>query len=217
MKSTTHLPDWHPDPHLLPELGEDPSIHPTALVSDSQCGRYVEIGAFAEITNCVIGDYSYVSGCHCSLSNCDIGNFTSIASHVRINPVNHPVDRPTQHHCTYRRRQYGFDTVDDDGIFAWRKSYRCQIGHDVWIGHGATVMPGVSVGTGAVIGSAAVVTRDVAPYSIVVGVPARPLRKRFDDPTIDRLLASEWWTWSHEKLKSDFQRLLDLDAFFKPA
>ncbi|MGA0332403.1 MAG: DapH/DapD/GlmU-related protein [Kiritimatiellia bacterium] len=214
MKPIHHLPLNAPPEPEFPPLGEDPVIHPTAHITDTQCGRYVEIGAFAELKDCVIGDYSYVAGSHTSLTNCDIGNFTSIASHVRVNPANHPVDRPTQHHCTYRRRQYGFDTRDDTELFAWRKAHRCTIGHDVWLGHGATIMPGVNVGTGAVVGSGAVITKDVEPYTIVAGVPARPLRKRFDDATIDKLLATEWWTWSHEKLKAEFPRLLSLDAMF---
>ena len=212
MKHIHHvLADAAHEPEF-PPLGEDPVLHPTAHVTDTQCGRFIEIGAFAEIQDCTLGHYSYVAGSHASLTNCDIGPFTSIASHVRVNPANHPVDRPTQHHCTYRRRLYGFDSEDDSELFAWRKAHRCTVGADVWLGHGATVMPGVSIGTGAAVGSGAVVTKDVPPYTIVAGVPARPLRKRFDEHTIDRLLATEWWNWSHQKLKSDFHKLIDLKA-----
>jgi phosphonate metabolism protein (transferase hexapeptide repeat family) len=122
----------------------------------------------------------------------EVGKFCSIASRVRINPGNHPMDRVTQHHLTYRRRQYGFNTVNDEAFFDWRRAARCVIGHDVWIGHGATVMPGVQIGTGAVIGAGAVVTKDVAPYNIVVGVPAKPIKQRFASNTIQRLLAIAW-------------------------
>ena len=108
-----------------------------------------------------------------------IGKFCSIASHVRINPGNHPMHRVMQHHLTYRRIEYGFDTTDDEAFFEWRRSQPCAIGHDVWIGHGAVIMPGVNIGTGAVIGSAAVMTKDVAPYEVAVGVPARAIKKRF--------------------------------------
>lgn len=214
MRAYEQNPVGDPPAPEFPPLGEDPVVHPTARIEKTWCGRFVEIGAYAHLHDCVIGDYSYVAESHTALNNCEVGNFTSIASHVRVNPVNHPVDRPTQHHCTYRRRQYGFDTQDDADLFAWRKAHRCVIGHDVWIGHGATIMPGVTIGTGAAVGSGAVVTKDVNPYEIVVGVAARPLRKRFDEPTIEKLLQSEWWTWSHEKLQADFHQLLDIQAMF---
>jgi len=84
------------------------------------------------------------------------------------------------------------------------------IGHDVWIGHGATVLPGVTVGNGAVIGAGAVVSKDVAPYTIVGGVPARLIRERFDAATGSRLDTMAWWDWSHDRLRDaldDFRSL----------
>lgn len=74
------------------------------------------------------------------------------------------------------------------------------IGNDVWIGHGVTIKTGITVGDGAVIGSGSVVTKDVPPYSVVAGVPARVLRYRFDDNTIDALQKLRWWEWDDEKL-----------------
>lgn len=95
-----------------------------------------------------------------------------------------------------------------------------RIENDVWIADGATILSGVTIGTGAVIGCYSVVTHDVEPYSIVVGNPGRAVKKRFSDDEIAVLLKSEWWNWSHEKVKSnshiifgesfpDFQRLVD--------
>lgn len=213
MNEVHQIPEWNRNVEALPCLGEEPSIHPTATVRDCRMGRYVEIGAFAELVKSEIGDYSYVAEVHSALFNTELGKFCSVASSVRINPVMHPMDRPTQHHCTYRRRQYGFDQVEDEALFAWRLENRCIIGHDVWIGHGATIMPGVSVGTGAVIGSGAVVTKDVQPYEIVGGVPARQIRFRFPEAQRERLLASCWWDWSHEELTERFPELLDWSKF----
>ena len=76
------------------------------------------------------------------------------------------------------------------------------IGHDVWIGHGVSVLSGVTIGTGAVVGTRAVVAADVRPYAIVVGNPAREIRRRFDDEECELLLASRWWEWSDEKIRS---------------
>jgi hypothetical protein len=89
------------------------------------------------------------------------------------------------------------------------------LGHDVWIGHGAIVLPGRRIGTGAVIGAGAVVTRDVPPYAIAVGNPARVLRQRFAPAIAERLLTLAWWDWDHERLRvalPDF-RLPEIEAF----
>ncbi len=195
-----------------PELGLAPSIHPTARLHNCTLGPWTEIGANTAMGDCSVGDYSYTAGDVIALYS-EIGKFCSIASHVRINPSNHPMERVSQHHFTYRRIQYGFDTVDDAGIFAWRRAHQCVIGHDVWIGHGAIIMPGVTVGIGAVIGSGAVVTKDIGAYEIAVGVPAKPIRKRFTDNVIEKLLAIAWWDWDHETIKARFQDFLDMDRF----
>ena len=74
------------------------------------------------------------------------------------------------------------------------------VGNDVWIGERATVLPGVSIGDGAIVGSLAVVSRDVEPYTVVAGNPAREVRRRFDQETVERLRAVAWWNWSAEKI-----------------
>ncbi len=89
------------------------------------------------------------------------------------------------------------------------------IGHDVWIGHSAIVLPGVTIGTGAAIGAGAVVTKDVAPFTVVAGVPAKVIRRRVSEETEAALMRIQWWNWSREQLKKtlgDF-RTLDADEF----
>jgi phosphonate metabolism protein (transferase hexapeptide repeat family) len=159
------------------------------------------------------GDYSYCAGDN-QIIYTTIGRFCSIASHVRINPGNHPMERATQHHMTYRRAQYGFGP-DDAAFFDWRRSHRCTVGHDVWIGHGAIIMPGVSVGTGAVVGAGAVVTHNVPPYTIAVGVPARPLRLRFREDLVAKLLELAWWEWDRATLEARFDDLLDVEGLVR--
>ena len=76
-----------------------------------------------------------------------------------------------------------------------------MVGNDVWIGYEAVILSGVTIGDGAVIGTRAVVTKDVPPYTIVGGIPAKPIRKRFDDAVIERLEALRWWDWEEEKIR----------------
>ena len=90
---------------------------------------------------------------------------------------------------------------------AWDNKGDTVIGNDVWIGYEAIIMPGVKIGDGAIVGTRAVVTGDVPPYTIVGGVPARPIRKRFDDETIRRLEALRWWDWDEEKLRRNLSAI----------
>jgi phosphonate metabolism protein (transferase hexapeptide repeat family) len=213
---TTHI-DFYPKnadgtPHYdKPMLGEQPAIHPTCLVYDSYLGVFTEVGMGCRIVESSMGDYSYLAD-NVDMIYTRMGKFCSIASHVRINPGNHPMERVTQHHMTYRRQQYGFGE-DDASFFDWRRADACNIGHDVWIGHGVTVMPGVSIGTGAVIGSGAVVTKDIEAYMIAVGVPARPLRPRFEAHIAQKLLQIAWWDWDRAVLQERFKDLYDVERF----
>ena len=86
---------------------------------------------------------------------------------------------------------------------AWDNKGDIIIGNDVWIGYEAVIMPGVKIGDGAIIGTRAVVTKDVEPYTIVGGVPAKPIRKRFDEATVEKLLKVEWWNWGKEKIQAN--------------
>ena len=209
----TQFPPASADAPRAPRhLSERPNLHSTALVRDSFVGSWADVGTNCHIIESSFGEYSYAAG-DVSIIYATVGRYCSIASHVRINPGNHPMDRVTQHHMTYRRVQYGLGETDDLPFFEWRRAHRCEIGHDVWIGHAAVIMPGVKIGTGAVVGSGAVVTHDVAPYEIVVGVPARPIRKRFSDDVIERLLASAWWEWDRATLEARFEDLLDVNQF----
>jgi len=194
-------------------LGEQPFFHQNVVIHRSTIGAWAEIGPNSHISETTFGDYSYTAG-STQIIYADVGKFCSIASHVRINPGNHPMWRVTRHHITYRRRQYGLGE-DDQSIFDWRRAHRCTIGHDVWIGHGATIMPGVDIGTGAVIGSGAVVTKPVAPYTIAAGVPAAPLRKRFPDDISARLLQIAWWDWDHTTPKARFDDLMNVEEFIE--
>jgi len=190
------------------------TIDPSCRIINSKIGDYVDLFANTVMIDSSIDDYSYIAG-NGQVIYSTIGKFCSIANQTVINPGNHPQWRVTQHHSTYRRKQYGFDTMDDEEFFSWRKENACSVGHDVWMGHGTIVLPGVKIGTGAIIGSAAVVTKDVPDYCIAVGVPAKVIKKRFTDDIIHKLLASEWWEWNRETLEERYNDLFDLNLFIQ--
>lgn len=193
----------------MKRLSETPQIHPTAHIKDSTLGRWTEIGAETEITETSIGDYSYVIH-YGQIIYAEIGKFCSIASFCRINPGNHPLERASLHHFSYRSLQFELGDDEDAEFFNWRRASKVTLGHDVWLGHGAIIMPGVRVGTGAAIGAGAVVTKDVPPFTVVVGVPAKPVRERFQRSIQEELLSIAWWDWPHEKLREnlmDFRKL----------
>jgi phosphonate metabolism protein (transferase hexapeptide repeat family) len=195
--------------HILSEAG---FVDASCIIKDAYIGAYTSLAANTWIVESSFGDYSYTAG-NVQIIYSEIGKYCSIANSVRINPGNHPQWRVTQHHMTYRRAEFGLDAEDDTEFFNWRRDHKCVIGHDVWIGHGAVIMPGVHIGTGAIIGAGAIATKNVEPYQIIVGVPGRPIKKRFSDVIIDKLLKSEWWNWDRASLEANFKDLLDMDIF----
>jgi len=190
-------------------LSIQPTVDPTANLTDAKLGAYCEVGARTILLDVVMEDYSYVVN-DAQISYAAIGKFCSIAAMTRINPGNHPMHRPSQAHFTYRASAYFSGEADEAEFFAWRKSHRVDIGHDVWIGHGAIVLPGRKVATGAVIAAGAVVTKDVPAYTIVGGNPARPIKRRFSEAIASRLVSLKWWDWDHDALRTalpDFRTL----------
>jgi phosphonate metabolism protein (transferase hexapeptide repeat family) len=191
-----------------------PIINEGARIFRSRIGSWTEIGRNTTIVESQIGDYTYDDG-DVSVCCSEIGQLCSIASSVRINPVIRPRDRLIPHHLTLMRMRFGPDSKNDEEFFAWRRAHPCVIGHDVWIGDAAVVLPGVTIGTGAVVGAGAVVTKNVEPYQVVVGVPAHPLRSRFSDSVIGRILGSRWWEWTRPQLQDRWQDLCSLPTFLE--
>lgn len=193
-------------------LGETPLIDPSAVLQDTTIGRYTEIAADVKLQQSSLDDYSYIME-RSDIIYTDIGKFVNIASDVRINPGNHPVEWVSQHHFLYRLKRYGMAEHDRDSFFNWRQLQRVSIGHDSWIGHKAIILPGITIGNGAVVAAGAVVSRDVAPYSIVAGVPARPIRERFPRAVQQSLDTIRWWDWDHETIRQRLDDFYDIRRF----
>lgn len=201
----------------MPKLSPtEPLIHAGAQITNARFGAYCEVGAEAVVLNSDFGDYAYCERL-CDIANTSVGKFANIAAMVRIGPTDHPWRNAAQHHFLYRSSYYFDDAADDADFFAARAARRTTLGADCWIGHGAIVKPEVTIGTGAIVASGAVVTKDVAPFMIVAGCPAQPLRRRFPEPVAERLLALAWWDWDHATLRArlaDF-RALPAEAFLE--
>lgn len=198
------------------KLSPDPTIHPTATVTNSTLGAWTEVGKDSSLLNSTLGDYSYCTQ-RCDFANAEIGKFANIATGVRIGATDHPLNRASLHHFMYRSGDYWEDAEHDQDWFDKRAARRATIGHDTWLGHNAQVKPEVTVGHGAVVASGAIVTKDVAPYTIVAGVPAKPIRVRLEPALADRLIALAWWDWDHGAIRAALEdfRHMEVPAFLE--
>lgn len=171
-------------------------VSPFALIRSSQISKKSAVLSGTRLYNCQVGDYTYI-GRGCLIQSTDIGRFCSIADDCAIGAPPHPVvwvsTSPVFHHGQNRLRVNFAQHRFSSGV-------KTAIGHDVWIGIKSCIKAGVSVGHGAVIGMGSVVTRNVEPYAIVAGNPARLIRYRFEQDTIARLLGLAWWNWDERKL-----------------
>ena len=179
------------------------------FASRRQCdiARGVKIGARSNLIYVKMGAHSFL-GPNSTVCNAEIGKYCSVAGNCSIGAAEHPLDALSSSPAMYTAKQK-----------ARYRDYaalpKTVIGNDVWIGEACFLKSGVTVGTGAVVGAHSVVTKDIPPYAVAVGVPAKVIRYRFDEPTRELLLRSEWWNWS-EKEAADFRAYAETSDDFVP-
>lgn len=207
-----------PDESILVnnELGENIKIYKDAEVKNSNIGDYVSIGNSSIVQNTniqsnsainrrnyilrsEIGSYTY-TGIGTIILSAKIGNFCSIGWNVSIGGGNHDyLGLTTSPLWRFK--------VMDEGINDYKVNYEkqkpCIIGNDVWIASNVVILRDVKIGDGAVIGAGAVVTQDVEPYSIVAGIPAKKVKKRFDNNIIEVLKTIKWWEWPKDVIRDN--------------
>lgn len=182
-------------------------------VLDSTIDKTSKIQSGTNFIRSTMARHSYC-GYDCTILNVEIGAFCSIASNVKIGGVAHPVHFVStspvflSHKGSIRAKFAQHDYLP---------MVQTTIGHDVWIGEGALIKAGVCIGTGAVVGMGAVVTKDVPPYAIVAGNPARVIRKRFSDEMIQSLLATAWWDREDAEIALLGPYINDPEEFIKKA
>lgn len=172
----------------------------------------------SSISRSEIGFGSYISG-NTSLAKVKIGRYCSIGQNVKNSFGIHPTDFVSTHPAFYStKKQAGFCFVDENKIEEHKyadkdKRFLNIIGNDVWIGNNVSLMDGVTIGDGAIIGTGAVVTKDIDPYAIVGGVPAKKIRARFSPKTVEKLLSFCWWQKDILWLKENKDLFKDISAF----
>lgn len=192
------------------------SIIKTYTVYSNNVNRKTRIGKHVVIhKGTVIGvgveinDHSYISAPGVVIENTSIGKFCSIALGVKIGLSSHNYNYVTTHpfilkgkHSTKNHESRGIKT-------------KTIIGNDVWIAADAIIFLGVKIGDGAVIASGSIVTKDVPSYTIVAGVPAKIIKKRFNDVTIENLMETKWWNWDKDKINENISLFKDVEKFIE--
>ncbi|MCQ2743334.1 MAG: CatB-related O-acetyltransferase [bacterium] len=201
-------------------FGQDCRAYDGSEIMNSKLGDKVSIGNDTNIINCNIhnniainrrcyvnntefGDFSYC-GINCVINFTKIGKFCSIARNVDIGGFNH------DYTVVSTMPEFRFEQLFNNNTRTSSrvKNEYCNIGNDVWIAAGVHILHNVTIGDGAVIGAGAVVTKDVEPYTIIAGLPAKPMKKRFEQKYIDDLLDIQWWNWPTDTIKQNIDLII---------
>lgn len=196
------------------EIGDNTVVGDFSRLIGCHLGKNVDVYRYALIQQSCIGDFSYVGRNFVGL-HLNIGKFTAISWNVSIGGANHDYKRISQHAFIYSPQ---FGMLDGEEPAYDRFDNKCDIGNEVWIGCNSVINRDVTIGDGAVVGAGAVVTKDVEPYTIVAGVPAKVIKKRCSDKQIEELLSLRWWDLPEDVIKKSiklFQSLISDESLSK--
>ncbi len=173
-----------------------------------------------------VGNNTYLSGTKfgygsfvgfgCEFSNCKIGRYCSLGSNIRVISATHPVNGFISTHPAFFSDSYWFHYVKESKFkehLTNEDGYECTIGNDVWIGDNVLILGGCKIGDGAIIGMGSIVLHDVPPYTIVAGIPAKEIRKRFSGETIESLQRIEWWNKPIKWIEANAEEFSNVELF----
>lgn len=182
-------------------IGEHTTVGDYSRLICSLLGKHVDIYRYALIQHCALGDFSYVGKSFVGLYT-KIGKFCAISWNVSVGGANHDYSRIAQHAFIYSP---SFGLLGEETPAYDRFANECTIGNEVWIGCNSVINREVTIGDGAVVAAGAVVTRDVAPYTIVAGVPARPIKMRCTEEQAAELVSLQWWNLPETVIKENIK------------
>lgn len=220
------------------ELDDTAKIYKDTRVKRSRMGRHTSVGDHTKMDYSCLEDYARIdrfnhlyyaklgrhsyTGQNTVIMHTEIGAFCSISWSISIGPANHSYERISTHSFLYNEVD-GLRPEGEEAPYD-RFAEKCKVGNDVWIGTGAVILRGVEIGDGAIVASGAVVTKDVPPYAIVAGVPAKIVKYRFSQEIIDKLRKIRWWeqgdafvreNYSYFSEKVSMERLEELEERLK--
>ena len=187
------------------EISEGVTIGDDTTVARCKIGKKVALNRRSYFNDSIIGDFSY-AGSNTTMNYASVGKFCSLARNVDIGGFDH------DYHKVTTMPMFRFRQLSEGGKPEVGEKELCMVGNDVWIAAGAQVLHKVSVGDGAVIGGGAVVTKNVPPYAIVAGVPARIIKFRFNEKIIEELLNIKWWDWPEEAILQNIEWMIQNDV-----
>lgn len=190
--------------------GKNLKIDLGCSIANVNFGNKVYLGSNVTLLNSTISDHSYINS-NSSIRNTKIGKYCSIASNVKIVLGSHPTNLVSTHPAFYSNNKE-FETYA--GKMYFNESSKVEIGNDVWVGEDVMIPGGITIGDGAIIAARALVTKNVEPYSVVGGVPAKHIKYRFNQREIETLLSYKWWDRDEEWLRENYLIFLDPKDFF---